>query len=115
MFPRYLFVRLGSGTGSQSWSPIRSTIRVQQMICFGGRPARVDDALVDLLRAREEDHPTQMLYQEGERVRIAGGPFAGIEAVFQMGNAQQRCLILLEILGKSVPMQIETEKLCKAG
>ncbi len=56
-----------------------------------------------------------MLYQEGDRVRIAGGPFAGIEAVFQTVNAQQRCLILLEILGKSVPMQIEAGKLRRAG
>lgn len=115
MFPRYLFVRLGSDRDSQSWSPIRSTVGVQQLIYFGGRPARVDDALVELLLEREHGLPTQMLYQPGERVRIASGPFAGIEAVFQMSNAGQRAMVLLDILGKTVPMPIETAQLRKAG
>lgn len=115
MFPRYLFVRLGSDRDSKSWSPIRSTQGVQQLIYFGGRPARVDDALVELLLEREHGLPTQMLYQPGERVQIASGPFAGIEAVFQMTDAQQRAMVLLEILGKTVPMPLETGQLRKCG
>ena len=113
MFPRYLFVRLGSDGGSKSWAPVRSTLGVERLICFGARPARVDDALVGLLRQREQAQPTQTLFQPGERVCIASGPFAGIEAVFHTGNAQQRVLILLEVLGKTVPMHIEAAQLRK--
>ena len=113
MFPRYLFVRLGSDGSSKSWAPVRSTLGVERLICFGARPARVDDALVGLLRQREQAQPTQTLFQPGERVCIASGPFAGIEAVFHTGNAQQRVLILLEVLGKTVPMHIEAAQLRK--
>ncbi len=113
MFPRYLFVRLGSDSGSKSWAPVRSTLGVERLICFGARPARVDDALVGLLRQREQAQPTQTLFQPGERVCIASGPFAGIEAVFHTGNAQQRALILLEVLGKTVSMHIEAAQLRK--
>ena len=32
LFPRYLFIRLGTGLESQSWSPIRSTVGVSRLV-----------------------------------------------------------------------------------
>jgi hypothetical protein len=47
MFPRYLFIRLDSSDQGKSRSPIRSTLGVSQLVHFGARAAKVDDALVD--------------------------------------------------------------------
>lgn len=115
MFPRYLFVRLDLSGQGKSWTPIRSTLGVQQLIYFGSRAAQVDDGLIDLLRHREEECPTERMFNPGDSVVIADGPFAGIEAIYQTADADRRAFILLEILSKPVSMHIDGGRLRKAG
>jgi transcriptional antiterminator RfaH len=115
MFPRYLFIRLDSSDQGKSWSPIRSTLGVSQLVHFGARAARVDDALVELLRQREQAMPLDAMFNSGDSVVITDGPFAGIEAIYQTADAERRAFILLEILSKPVSMQIDTGRLRKAG
>lgn len=115
MFPRYLFVRLDSSDQCKSWSPIRSTLGVSQLVHFGARAAKVDDALVELLRQREQAMPLDAMFHSGDSVIITDGPFAGIEAIYQTADADRRAFILLEILSKPVSMQIDTGLLRKAG
>ena len=115
MFPRYLFIRLDSNDQGKSWSPIRSTLGVSQLVHFGARAAKVDDTLVDLLRQRERTLLTEAMFHSGDSVVIADGPFAGIEAIYQTSDAERRAFILLEILAKPVPMHIDAGRLRKAG
>jgi transcriptional antiterminator RfaH len=115
MFPRYLFIRLDSSDQGKSWSPIRSTLGVSQLVHFGARAAKVDDTLVDLLRQRERFLPTEAMFHSGDSVVIADGPFAGIEAIYQTVDAERRAFILLEILAKPVSMHIDAGRLRKAG
>lgn len=115
MFPRYLFVRLDSSDQGKSWSPIRSTLGVSQLVHFGVRAAKVNEALVDLLRQRERALPTQAMFHSGDSVVITDGPFAGIEAIYQTADAECRAFILLEILSKPVSMHIDAGRLRKAG
>ena len=115
MFPRYLFVRLDSSDQGKSWSPIRSTLGVSQLVHFGARAAKVDETLIDLLRQRERGLPTEAMFHSGDAVFIADGPFAGIDAIYQTADAERRAFILLEILAKPVSMHIDTGRLRKAG
>jgi transcriptional antiterminator RfaH len=115
MFPRYLFIRLDNSDQGKSWSPIRSTLGVSQLVHFGARAAKVDDDLVDLLRQRELAMPTSAMFQSADSVFIADGPFAGIEAIYQEADAERCAFILLEILSKLVSMQIDAGRLRKAG
>ncbi len=115
MFPRYLFIRLDSSDQGKSWSPIRSTLGVSQLVHFGARAAKVDDTLVDLLRQREQALPTEAMFHSGDSVVITDGPFAGIEAIYQTTEAERRAFILLEILAKIVSMHIDAGRLRKAG
>ena len=115
MFPRYLFIRLDSSDQGKSWSPIRSTLGVSQLVHFGARAAKVDDTLVDLLRQRERALPMQAMFHSGDSVVITDGPFAGIEAIYQTADAERRAFILLEILAKPVSMHIVAGRLRKAG
>jgi transcriptional antiterminator RfaH len=115
MFPRYLFIRLDSSDQGKSWSPIRSTLGVSQLVHFGVRAAKVDEALVELLRQREQAMPLDAMFHSGDSVVITDGPFAGIEAIYQTADADRRAFILLEILSKPVSMQIDAGRLRKAG
>ena len=115
MFPRYLFIRLDSGGSGPSWSPIRSNLGVSQLVRFGGQPALVDSKLIELLRTREQVGQPERLFKSGEKVVVADGPFAGIEAIFKTADAQSRSMILLDMLSKPVAMRIETACLRKAG
>ena len=115
MFPRYLFIRLDSSDQGKSWSPIRSTLGVSQLVHFGSRAAKVDHALVDLLRQGEQATPAEAMFTSGDSVVITDGPFAGIEAIYQTADAERRAFILLEILAKPVSMHIDAGRLRKAG
>lgn len=115
MFPRYLFIQLDSSDQGKSWSPIRSTLGVSQLVHFGARAAKVDDALVELLHQREQAMPMDAMFHSGDSVVITDGPFAGIEAIYQTADAGRRAFILLEILSKPVSMQIDAGRLRKAG
>ena len=115
MFPRYLFIRLDTSGSGQSWSPIRSTLGVNQLVRFGGQPAKVDGQLIDLIRSREQGPHVQPLFSAGDNVTVADGPFAGLEAIYQNTDAESRSMILLNILSKPVAMRIDTASLRKTG
>ena len=105
LFPRYLFIRLDTSDSGQSWTPIRSTVGVSHMVRFGNEPAKVDEQLIAYLRGRERQ--AHQLFTPGELVMVADGPFAGIEAIYQMPDAENRVLVLIEMLSKPVQMRID--------
>ena len=104
LFPRYLFIRLGQGPAAQSWGPIRSTKGISRLITFGATPAKVDDALIALLRNQEALVQTEpdRLFKPGERVRITEAPFIDIEGTYQMTNGDQRVMVFIELMSKPV-------------
>lgn len=106
-FARYLFVHLESGLQSKSWTPIQSTQGVSRLVRFGLTPARVPDALIEALREREAASQVVKLFQPGDPVVITQGPFAGLQAIYQMSDAEQRAVVLLDILTRRVPLTIE--------
>lgn len=107
LFPRYLFIRLGTDAQSQSWSPIRSTVGVSRLVSFGHTPAKIADALVVNIRAQSASAEVRVRhFVAGEPVRVTQGPFAGVDAVFHMADGEGRVLVLLNILSKEVKMRV---------
>lgn len=105
LFPRYLFIRLGTVRESQSWSPIRSTVVVSRLVTFGQTPAKIDDALVSELRAKSESTEVQLRdFEPGEQVVVIDGPFAGVEAIYQMADGEGRVMLLLNSTSKAMKM-----------
>ena len=117
LFPRYLFIHLDSSQSGKSWSPIRSTLGVSSLVTFGSEPAKVDQGLIDLLQANDARIATQpqKLFDHGDRVIVTEGPFAGIEAVYQMRSGEGRAMILIELMNKPVRMAVSPAGLRKAG
>lgn len=117
LFPRYLFVRLGQGVSDKSWAPIRSTKGVSRLVSFGVVPAQIDDGLIELLRAQEASVQTEpkRLFKQGECVRLAEGPFAGIEGLYQIADGERRVVVLIEILSKPVVLRVAPVSLRKVS
>ena len=117
LFPRYLFIRLGQGQTAQSWAPIRSTKGVSRLVSFGVEPAKVDDRLIEILRAQEASAQAEpeRLFKHGERVRLTEGAFAGIEGIYQMADSERRVMVLVELLSKQVRVRVAPAHLRKVG
>jgi len=117
LFPRYLFIQLERGKSAMGWGPIRSTRGVSRLVTFGNEPARVDDGLIEVLRQTERAYreAPRPLYNPGDRLRITQGPFAGVDAIFEMSDGLGRVLVLIEFLSKPVRMSIEPVSLRKTS
>jgi transcriptional antiterminator RfaH len=108
LFPRYLFIRLASGTDAPSWSPIRSTLGVSRLVTFGQTPAKINDRLIAELQVHSSNTDVQLRhFSPGEAVTVTNGPFVGLEAIYQMTDGEGRVMVLLNILSKPVQLSIE--------
>ena len=101
LFPHYCFVFLSDL--ADNWGPIRSTRGVTKLVRFGEMPLAVPDAVVAALQQREVhqqagDTEPQALFAPGQRVTIAEGPLAGLDAVFAASDGDERVILLLKIL-----------------
>jgi len=108
LFTRYLFIELDTTLSGKSWAPIRSTLGVSRLVTFGVEPAKVDIHLVDFLKEQQvrQDAPPSP-YSEGDRIVIKSGPFAGLEAIYQMDDGERRAMVLIEIIQKPTKLQID--------
>ena len=107
LFPRYLFIRLGTGAQAQSWAPIRSTAGVSRLVTFGQTPAKIDDELIADILIQSNSAEVQLRHFEaGEPVMVTDGPFVGLEAIYQMPDGEGRVMVLLNILSKPVKMHV---------
>lgn len=116
LFPRYLFIRLDTGLDAKSWAPIRSTLGVSRLVTFGQTPAKIDDDLLESIRARSESADVQLRhFAPGEQVVVTQGPFTGVEALYQMADGQERVVVLLTILSKQVRMTVPPTSIRKSN
>jgi transcriptional antiterminator RfaH len=113
LFPGYLFMRLDEGR--QALAPVRSTTGVAAVVRFGADYAVVADAVVDELMSRAD--PDTGLHRlslgqglaPGTPIRIATGPFDGLEGVFQRESGTDRAIVLLSVLGQSASVGVPLE------
>ena len=107
LFTRYLFVQLDTDSRARSWAPIHSTRGVARLVRFGNDPARVDDGLIEALREQEAQAGlARRLFEAGQKVLVTEGPFAGVEAIFELSDGQARAMVLIELIGRQVSLPI---------
>jgi transcription antitermination factor NusG len=110
LFPGYVFVHLA----------LRDRLRVLEipsavrLVGFSGPPVALPDdemeALRDSLtsRLRAEPHPYLTV---GRRVRVVGGPLAGLEGIVVRKKKQLRFIISLDLIMRSVAVELEAADL----
>lgn len=117
LFPRYLFVRLDE---TQSWRAIQSTVGVSALVTNGDGPGMVPDALIEQLKLREDDAGMVALnpadaFAINQSVRIVDGPLADHVGQFQGLSGDQRVMVLLDLMGRSVKVKVPFDALAKAS
>ncbi len=102
LFPRYLFV--APENERQSLAPVRSTLGVSGLVQFGGQPATIPDAAVEILREKHDPVTgacaSRNVFAPSAPVKFRAGPFAGLEGVFEAESGDARVFVLLDFLGK---------------
>jgi transcriptional antiterminator RfaH len=116
LFPRYLFVAMDCM--KQRWRAVSSTIGVSQLICHGDTPVIVPGAVIDEIRAREDESGYIRLalrkFAPGDRVRITSGAFLDCLGLFECANDRDRVAVLLDLLGRKVRVLMSGESVAPA-
>jgi transcriptional antiterminator RfaH len=115
LFPRYLFINLDLDFESKSWTPIRSTRGVSNLVKFGETPAKIHDELVKHIYSREHlsDSKIEPLYQKGQILKIVHGPFSGFESIYQGMDPEMRVIVLIEFMTKPLIMKVQLPQIKK--
>jgi len=111
-FPRYLFVSLN--LAMQDWCPIRFTLGVCDVVCFGGRPTPLPTGVIEELQCYEDAEgcvgfKRQNTIKTGDEVVMLSGPFARLFGLCEFVADNERVSILLDLLGRKVRVMVEAE------
>ena len=116
MFPGYLFAEF---VYPRHHRQVQHSPGVQGIVHFGDEVATLDPYTMENLRENTGEDETVTFDPEiqiGQPVRIAEGPFQGLEAlVTRLLPAQERVRVLLEFLGRSVEADVATPKVLPLG
>jgi transcription antitermination factor NusG len=108
LFPGYLFCRMDP----QRRLPLLTIPGVVQIVGIGKTPAPVDDAEIAAIQAAVQSglsaEPWPFL-EAGDRVRLAAGPLAGLEGILVGSDKQQRIVVTVTLLHRSVAVAIERD------
>ena len=112
LFPRYLFA--GIDRASMPWRPILSTFGVTDVVRAGDEPAPVPAEIVAAIRMREEAGDFDRLdprvsLRLGELVRVTAGALEDIVGRLVELRDQDRVVVLLDLLGRTVRAQLRVE------
>ena len=117
LFPRYLF--LNATPNRQSLAPVRSTRGVATLVRFGTKLANVPETVIRAIENRR--HPETGLVKldpvpvkPGDKVKVFDGPLSGLEGVFQENRGEARALLLMSLLGREQPVEVNALHLRRA-
>ena len=96
LFPGYIF--LARPADEVPLHTISSTRGVLNFVRFGIEIATAPAALIEEIQSIEQLYRDVPKFKPGQQVECKAGPFAGLQAIFESDNGQDRCVILLKIL-----------------
>jgi len=111
MFPGYLFAEF---VYSREHRRVEHSPGIKGVVHFGEHVATLAPRTIATLRQKTGEEEIVTFSPEirvGQAVRIAEGPFQGLEAlVTQLLSAKERVRVLLEFLGRSLETELSTPK-----
>jgi len=116
LFPGYLFARFDL---LESLRRVQSCRGVRGVVHFGDRWPAIPPETIQELQLRLGEEKVRVLTPEfapGDRVKITGGAFHGLEAlVSKVLSGRERVAVLLEFLGRQTTVEVSREALLPAA
>lgn len=118
LFPGYLFSKIDFKAISLSqleWTP-----GLRGIVSIGGHPVPLPSDVMELIMRRVKNNSlvereARSKFKPGDVVRITGGPFQAMEAIFEGSTPpSERVQVLLHILGRASRLEISVAHLEKA-
>ena len=104
LFPGYLFIQLDAA--DPVWAKIRSTRGVLRVVGFAGKPAPIDEGVIDRIREGLDKVAEQGGIKAGQQVELDEGPFRGLKAVFQAYDGEARAIVLIQFMQKQQAVSV---------
>jgi transcription elongation factor/antiterminator RfaH len=115
-FPRYMFIILDPE--HDQWRPINGTLGVARLVMQGERPNPVPAGIVETLIASTGAQGFLQLRPQlkvGDPVRLTQGPFAEYLGTLDRLDESGRVRVLLDMLGRQVPVLAEGRHVEQVG
>ena len=108
LFPTYMFCYLDPE--SSIWPVVRWAPGMAYILSCDGEPTRVPETMVDYLQKRVSGWNSEggsRNLNQGDKVVVLGGPFSGLEGIFQRYvTSKERCRVLLEVVGRLASVEL---------
>ena len=106
LFPGYLFAANVGAGGMQ----VVMTAGVCSVVCTGGAPATIPTHEIEAIRkvvAGPQQVEPHAYLKDGDRVRVVGGPLAGIEGILIRKEKRARLIVSVDLLGRAAAVEID--------
>ncbi|HKX27289.1 MAG TPA: UpxY family transcription antiterminator [Blastocatellia bacterium] len=106
LFPRYVFCRFGSSAIGKAIS----TPGVIKIVRFGDKPAEITPEEIEALQLLAQSHYTREPWNylpDGTPVIVETGPLTGIRGIVRHDGNQQRLIISVTLLQRSVAIELD--------
>ncbi len=109
LFPRYAFV--GLDLKADRWRSVNGTVGVHHLVSHGDWPAPVPAGVVEDLIAQADPAgtvapATLLTFEKGDRLCIVDGAFAKQVGRYERMTADQRVVLLLDLLGREIEAMV---------
>ncbi|MEX0606038.1 MAG: transcription/translation regulatory transformer protein RfaH [Marinobacter sp.] len=109
LFPGYLFISIEQT--DPLWAKLRSTRGVLRVVSFANKPAAIDEAVIDHIRDSLDTVAECGGIKAGDSVQLQDGPFAGLDAVFQAYDGEERAIVLISFMQRSQQVKVSVSAL----
>jgi transcription termination/antitermination protein NusG len=109
-FPGYVLVKMDMT--DEAWHLVKDTPKVTGFLGGRHRPSPISDAEAERIMKQTQEgveHPRpSVLYEVGEQVRVADGPFTSFNGtVEEVDEERGRVKVSVSIFGRSTPVELE--------
>ena len=111
MFPNYLFIHVDLAEVTPI--TLKSTRGISRIIHFGKEWTPISNSIIYQLMSRDDSDEVRAhfatLPNAGDKVAIASGPFAGLDAIYLEADGEKRAILLVSLLNQETRCSFANE------